>query len=130
MGLAVSAFFQNGGKDAYIARLAVALGDPAVCAQVPGCVPFNFFGGQGPNGTGSFTQEMIDFVTYTQRDFSDLEVLDIAAGLRPSARGELEITDVNRAYLEAGELHVEEPAAAQVRGAAQTSPKKRSAFKR
>ena len=32
---------------------------------------------------------------------------DIAAGLRPSARGELEITDLNRVYLEQGGLHVE-----------------------
>jgi glucose-1-phosphate thymidylyltransferase len=39
--------------------------------------------------------------------FYDNQVLDIAAGLRPSARGELEITDVNRAYLERGRLHVE-----------------------
>ncbi|MEN6633948.1 MAG: glucose-1-phosphate thymidylyltransferase RfbA [Candidatus Polarisedimenticolia bacterium] len=39
--------------------------------------------------------------------FYDNRVLDIAANLRPSARGELEITDVNRAYLEMGELHVE-----------------------
>lgn len=39
--------------------------------------------------------------------FYDSEVLDIAADLRPSARGELEITDVNRAYLERGRLHVE-----------------------
>ena len=34
-------------------------------------------------------------------------MLDIAASLRPSARGELEITDVNRAYLERGQLQVE-----------------------
>jgi len=39
--------------------------------------------------------------------FYDNAVLDIAAALRPSARGELEITDVNRAYLERGQLHVE-----------------------
>jgi glucose-1-phosphate thymidylyltransferase len=39
--------------------------------------------------------------------FYDNDVLDIAAGLKPSPRGELEITDVNRAYLERGALHVE-----------------------
>jgi glucose-1-phosphate thymidylyltransferase len=39
--------------------------------------------------------------------FYDNQVLDIAACLRPSGRGELEITDVNRAYLEKGQLHVE-----------------------
>jgi glucose-1-phosphate thymidylyltransferase len=39
--------------------------------------------------------------------FYDNQVLDFAAGLSPSARGELEITDVNRAYLERGALHVE-----------------------
>jgi len=39
--------------------------------------------------------------------FYDNRVLDIADGLRPSARGELEITDVNRAYLEFDDLHVE-----------------------
>ncbi len=39
--------------------------------------------------------------------FYDAGVTGIAASLKPSARGELEITDVNRAYLEAGALHVE-----------------------
>jgi len=39
--------------------------------------------------------------------FYDNRVLDIAASLKPSARGELEITDVNRAYLEDGSLRVE-----------------------
>ncbi|MDP2760714.1 MAG: glucose-1-phosphate thymidylyltransferase RfbA [Sideroxyarcus sp.] len=39
--------------------------------------------------------------------FYDNEIVDIAANLKPSARGELEITDVNRIYLERGRLSVE-----------------------
>ncbi len=39
--------------------------------------------------------------------FYDNDVLDIAASLRPSARGELEITDVNRVYLDRSSLRVE-----------------------
>ena len=39
--------------------------------------------------------------------FYDNRVLDIAAKIAPSARGELEITDVNKVYLENGDLHVE-----------------------
>nr|WP_325265936.1 glucose-1-phosphate thymidylyltransferase RfbA [uncultured Rhizobium sp.] len=40
--------------------------------------------------------------------FYDNEVVDIAANLKPSERGELEITDVNRVYLERGKLSVEQ----------------------
>ena len=39
--------------------------------------------------------------------FYDNRVVDIARGMRPSARGELEITDVNRAFMELGDLRVE-----------------------
>jgi glucose-1-phosphate thymidylyltransferase len=39
--------------------------------------------------------------------FYDAQVVDVAASIKPSARGELEITDVNRWYLERGQLHSE-----------------------
>ncbi|MCK1341030.1 glucose-1-phosphate thymidylyltransferase RfbA [Bradyrhizobium sp. 38] len=39
--------------------------------------------------------------------FYDNDVLDIAANVKPSARGEIEITDVNNAYLQRGDLYVE-----------------------
>jgi glucose-1-phosphate thymidylyltransferase len=46
-------------------------------------------------------------VAVTGLYFYDNDVLNIAAGLKPSARGELEITDVNKAYMERGDLYVQ-----------------------
>lgn len=80
------------------ARLAIALGDPAVCAAEPDCVPFNLFGGQGADGEGSITQEMLDYVTFTQHDRSEQtlenaafniggDVLDLGAGMLGFAAG-------------------------------------------
>ncbi|MDY0067326.1 MAG: TonB-dependent receptor [Steroidobacteraceae bacterium] len=62
-------------------RLALALGPPAQCLAVPGCVPFNLFGGQGPNGEGSITPEMLAFTTFTQNDQSEQELNDIVANV-------------------------------------------------
>ena len=66
------------------AKLQVALGDPAVCAATPNCVPFNFFGGQGPDGNGSITQEMLDFVGFVQRDFSEQTLVDFVGNFAGS----------------------------------------------
>ena len=70
--------FQTKRNSHNAAKLQVAMGDPAACAATPGCVPFNFFGGQGPNGTGSITREMLEFVTYTQRDESRQTLRNLA----------------------------------------------------
>ena len=63
--------FQEKYNSHNAAKLQVAMGPLAVCEATPGCVPFNFFGGQGPDGNGSITEEMLNFVRYTQRDFSE-----------------------------------------------------------
>lgn len=62
-------------------KLSIAVGDPAVCAVNPGCVQFNWFGGQGPDGSGSITQEMLDYVTFVQKDESEQEMFNFSANL-------------------------------------------------
>jgi iron complex outermembrane receptor protein len=68
--------FQEKQNSHNAAKLQVAMGDPAICAATPRCVPFNFFGGMGPDGTGSITQEMLDFVRFLQRDYSEQQLKD------------------------------------------------------
>jgi iron complex outermembrane recepter protein len=50
-----------------IGNIAIALGDPSVCAQVPGCVPLDLFGGQGR----PITPAMLKYIEATQLDSSD-----------------------------------------------------------
>lgn len=70
------------GRNIFNARkLALALGPEADCLAVPGCVPFNIFGGMGPDGRGSITQEMLDWVTFVQNDQSEQELNDIIANI-------------------------------------------------
>lgn len=64
--------FTNGYN---IGKIKIALGDPAICAATPGCVPLDIFGGQGR----PFTQAMIDYIRTDQRDAST-QVLDIFSG--------------------------------------------------
>jgi iron complex outermembrane receptor protein len=62
-------------------RMQIALGDPAICAANPGCTPFNLFGGQGANGQGTITQEMLDFVRITTKDSSEQSLEVFSANL-------------------------------------------------
>ena len=66
------------------ANLSIAVGDPAICATVPGCVPFNLFGGQGANGEGSITPEMLAFVGAVQRDFSEQTLVNVGGNISTS----------------------------------------------
>lgn len=62
-------------------RIANALGDPAECAQILGCVPLNIFGGQGPDGQGTITQEMLDYIGFIQKDESENSITDITINI-------------------------------------------------
>lgn len=59
-------------------KLAQGLGPVSQCITVPGCVPINLFGGQGAQGQGSLTPEMLAWATFTQSDQSDQELNDFS----------------------------------------------------
>jgi iron complex outermembrane receptor protein len=48
---------------------------------IDGCVPFNFFGGQGANGEGTITDEMLGWVAFTQQDSSVQELINFTANI-------------------------------------------------
>ncbi len=58
------------------------IADPTTLIQ--GCVPLNIFGGQGPTGAGTITQDMLDFVTFVQHDVSDQQLSDITVNISSS----------------------------------------------
>ena len=70
-----------------------------------GVISFNANG--QPNAIEEKPENPLSNYAVTGLYFYDNDVVRIADGLKPSMRGELEITDVNRAYLDAGTLHVE-----------------------
>ncbi|MEK6806907.1 MAG: TonB-dependent receptor [Pseudomonadota bacterium] len=51
-----------------VQNLRFGLGPIATCNNVPGCVPVNLFGGQGVNGGGTITGNMLNYLTYTGQD--------------------------------------------------------------
>lgn len=63
-----------------IQRIANALGDPATCAQLQGCVPLNLFGGQG-SGEGTITPAMLDYIGFVQKDESQQKLNDVTVNL-------------------------------------------------
>src|SRR6185437_7278449 len=60
-----------------IGNIGIALGDPAVCAQVPTCVPLDLFGGQGRQ----ITRQMLNFIEATQRDESEQDLKVISGNI-------------------------------------------------
>lgn len=62
-------------------NLALALGPESQCLATPGCVPFNIFGGQSADGSGSITPEMLAFATFEQRDRSRQRLTDVFANI-------------------------------------------------
>lgn len=70
---------KNGGFNS--AKLQKALGPIAECEADATCVPFNIFGGQGADGQGTITQEMLDYVTFIQKDVSQQELIDLVANI-------------------------------------------------
>ena len=64
-----------------MAKVALALGDPAACAATPGCVPLNLFGGMGADGRGTITPEMLRWIRTRVHDESEQRLDAFSANL-------------------------------------------------
>ncbi len=60
-----------------VAKIGIALGDPAICAAVPGCTPLDLFGGQGR----PITQAMLNYILAAQLDSSDQKLKLVSANI-------------------------------------------------
>ena len=60
-----------------IAKVGIALGDPSICAAIPGCVPLDLFGGQGR----PITQAMLNYILAPQLDSSDQKLKILSANI-------------------------------------------------
>jgi iron complex outermembrane receptor protein len=60
-----------------IAKVGIALGDPAICAAVPGCTPLDLFGGQGR----PITQAMLNYILAPQIDSTDQKLKLVSANI-------------------------------------------------
>ncbi len=70
----------NGATTTACGQIVDVGGVPTVPDPIPGCVPFNMFGGQG-DGSGTITQEMLDFIRPVLHDTSEQELKDFNVNL-------------------------------------------------
>lgn len=63
------------------AHIALALGPVDTCEAVNGCVPLDFFGGQGADGSGTITPEMLDWIGFVQKDLSEQELFSVSGNI-------------------------------------------------
>lgn len=62
-------------------HIKIALGPVDTCAAISGCVPLNFFGGQGSDGSGTITPEMLSWIGFTQKDVAQQDLFEVSGNI-------------------------------------------------
>ena len=62
-------------------HIKIALGPVDVCNSISSCVPLNFFGGQGSDGSGTITPEMLSWIGFTQKDVAQQDLFEFSANI-------------------------------------------------